>query len=189
MRTKLLCILFLLVTFSSFSQTGYKLDFKIKGLKDTTIYLGYYYGESTYIKDTARVNNLGAFNFEGKQALSQGVYFLVLNKTRLFEGFVIGQTQRFAMETSTEDYIKNMKVTGDEDNRLFFDNMLFNMERHKEAEPYLKTIRDSTLKEDQKKEARVAFGKISEKVMAYQNDIIAKYPATMTARIFKATKQ
>jgi len=62
------------------------------------------------------------------------------------------------------------------------------MERHKEAEPYLKTIRDSTLKEDQKKEARVAFGKISEKVMAYQNDVITKYPATMTARIFKSTK-
>lgn len=189
MRIKIPFILFLAFSQYGFSQTGYKLDFKIKGLKDTTVYLGYYYGESTYIKDTAKVNNLGAFNFEGKQALPQGVYFLVLNKTRIFEGFVIGKTQQFAMETSTEDYVKNMKVTGDEDNRLFFENMIFNMERHKDAEPFLKIIRDSTLKEDQKKEARAAFAKISDKVMAYQNDVIAKYPATMTARIFKSTKQ
>jgi thiol-disulfide isomerase/thioredoxin len=189
MRIKLLSILLFAVSHYSFSQAGYKLDFKIQGLKDTTIYLGYYYGESTYVKDTAKVNALGIFTFEGKQTLPQGVYFLVLNKTKLFEGFVMGKTQRFAMETSTEDYIKNMKVTGDEDNRLFFENMMFNMERHKEAEPYLKTLRDSSLREDQKKEARVAFGKISDKVMNYQSDVIAKYPTTLTARILKSTKQ
>jgi thiol-disulfide isomerase/thioredoxin len=189
MRTKAFIFFLLVASYCSFGQTGHKLDFKIKGLKDTVIYLGYYYGESARIKDTATITSTGTFSFEGKQALPQGVYFLALNKTRLFEGFVVGQTQQFVMETSTDDYIKNMKVTGDEDNRLFFENMMFNMERHKEADPYLKIIRDSSSNADQKKEARVAFGKISDNVLAYQNEVITKYPTTMTARIFKATKQ
>jgi len=188
MRAKIIFILCLAASQFGFSQAGYKLDFQIKGLKDTTIYLGYYYGESTYIKDTARVNNIGAFTFEGKQALSQGVYFLVLNKTKPYADFVVGQSQNFMMETTSDNFIKNMKVTGDEDNRLFFENMVYNMDRNKEAEPFIKIMRDSTLKEDQKKEARAAHAKINDKVMAHQSELIAKYPATMTARIFKAIK-
>jgi thiol-disulfide isomerase/thioredoxin len=166
------------------AQPGYKLQFRIDGL--TTSYLGYYYGESTFVKDTARINSKGEAIFEGKDNLRQGVYFLVLDKTRVFE-FVIGSNQRFSMTTSTSDYIKNMATT-DEDNKLFFGNMLFNMERHKEAEPFIKVLQDSTLKEDQKKEAREGFNKINDKVMAYQDEIIAKHPTTLTARIFKSNK-
>jgi hypothetical protein len=62
--------LFLLSVISSFGQSGYKIDFKVDGLKDTTIYLGYFWGEgTTYIKDTATVNSKGEFSFTGKQPL------------------------------------------------------------------------------------------------------------------------
>ena len=181
--------LFFIAAVCCFAQTGYKITFKINGLKDTTIYLGYYYGEATYIKDTARVNTKGEFVFEGKQPLVQGGYFLVLNKTRLFEMFVVSDNQKFSMQTDTADYIKNMVVTGDIDNKLFFENMMFNMARHKEAEPFLKIVQDSLATEEQKKQAREGFAKINEKVTAYQNEIISKYPTMLTARIFKANKE
>lgn len=186
MRIGLLSLI-LLFSFSVNAQTGYKIRFKVDGLKDTTAYLGYYYGESTFVKDTARVNHAGEFVFDGKQILPQGVYFLVLNKTRIFE-MVVGQNQNFALETSTADYVKNMKVTGDVDNKLFFENMIFNMERHLEAEPYIKVIQDSTLAEEKKKDARENFLKINEKVLAYQEKVINEHPQTLTARIFKANK-
>lgn len=186
MRTSLLSII-LLFSVSCFAQSGYKIQFKIDGLKDTTAYLGYYYGESTFVKDTATVDHNGSFVFEGKQPLPQGVYFLVLNKTRIFE-MVVGKTQSFSMETNTSDYVKNMKITGDIDNKLFFENMIFNLDRHKEAEPYIKVIQDSTLAEDKKKGARENFMKINEKVLAYQDGVIHEHPATLTARIFLANK-
>lgn len=171
-----------------FSQeAGYNLQFHIHGLKDTTVMLGYYYGESTYVKDTAKVNSKGEFFFDGKSSLDHGVYFLILNKTRVFE-FVISGDQYFEIEADTVDYIKSMKITGDIDNKLFLENMLFNMERHKEAEPFINVLKDSTLADADKKEAREAFNQINQKVMDYHADIIAKYPATMTARIFKTTQ-
>jgi thiol-disulfide isomerase/thioredoxin len=186
MRYTLIAIFFL-TSLGCLAQSGYSIKFKVDGLKDTTTYLGYYYGESTFIKDTAKVNSKGEFVFDGKQPLSKGVYFLVLDKTRIFE-FVVGNIQTFTLSTNTTDYIKNLVVKGDDDNKLFFDNMNFNVARHKEAEPFLKVIQDSTLNEDQKKDARTAFTKINEKVIAYQDEVIAKNPTTMTAKIFKANK-
>jgi thiol-disulfide isomerase/thioredoxin len=185
----LFSFVFAIIVSSSFSQSGYKLDFKIKGWKDTTAYLGYYQGEATFLKDTAKVNSQGEFSFDGKKPLPQGVYFTVLKKTKIFD-FVVSTNQHFKLETNSEDYYKNMKVTGDEDNTLFFGNLQYESEKHAVADPYIKIIQDSTLKDEQKKkEAREAFGKVRDEVMKYQNDIMAKYPATLTARIFKANKQ
>ena len=185
---KIRVILFLMVcSVCAFSQSGYKISFKIKGWKDTTAYLGHFYGESTYIKDTARVNKSGEFFFDDKTTLPLGVYFLVVNKNKIFD-FVVGDDQFFTLETEAPDYVPNMKIVGDEDNKLFFENIAFNIARNKEAEPLIKTLKDSTLKEDQKKEARAAFAKINDRVLTYQKEEIAKYPKTMTARMLKAAQ-
>ena len=180
----MICTFFAL---NSLAQNGYRINFKISGLKDTTTYLGYYYGEQTYVKDTAQVDSKGEFQFSGNTVLPHGVYFLVLNKTRVFE-MVISYDQQFSIESSTEDYVRNMKVDGDVDNRLFFENMLFNLARNQEAAPYVGVIKDSTATEDMKKEARASLQKINEKVLAYQNDLIANNPKTMTARLLNATR-
>lgn len=184
---RLLIILLLSVFSQAFAQTGYKIDFKIKGWEDTTVYLGHYYGEQTYVKDTARANVSGAFTFNNSTSLPQGVYFLVLGKSKIFD-FVVSSTQKFSIEGNSEDFIKTAVVKGDEDNQLFFENMRFNMERGKEADPFIKILRDSSLTEEQKKSARESFSKINEKVVAYQNDLISKHPTTLTARLLKATQ-
>ncbi|MFM8851089.1 MAG: DUF4369 domain-containing protein, partial [Cytophagales bacterium] len=85
---RFLFIILLIVTVGAKSQNLYKIEFKIKGWKDTTVYLGHYYGESTLLRDTAVVKN-EQFVFDGKDKLAQGVYFLVLDKTKLFD-FVVG---------------------------------------------------------------------------------------------------
>ncbi|MEO5978057.1 MAG: thioredoxin-like domain-containing protein [Chryseolinea sp.] len=185
-------IFFALMSFGAIAQPGYSLKFKIDGWKGTTAYLGNFYGETTYIKDTAQVSDKGEFIFDSAKPLTyRGVYFLVLMKDgqaqKQFE-FIISDKQHFSMETRAEDYVKYMKVTGDEDNRLFFDNMIFNMDRHKEAEPFEKILRDSTLAEDKKKDARIEYAKVGDKVSAYQDDIIKKYPNTLTAKILKANQ-
>lgn len=181
-----------LISLQSFAQSGYKLNFKIKGLKDTTAYLGHYFAESTYLDDTARVDKQGAFVFDGKKALPQGVYMLVIGPkgkiSKIFD-LVVGHDQEFLLETDTSDFISHMKVTGDVDNKLFFENILFNKSRHEEASPYIKVLEDSTLAEDKKIKARAEFQKINQKVLVYQDGIIEKNGSTVTARLLKATKQ
>jgi len=185
---KRLWMVLMLFAFVSQAQTGYRIELTVKGLKDTTAYLGYYYGESTYLNDTSRVDATGKMVFDGKRTLPQGVYFLVLNKTRLFE-FVVGKDQQFILTTDQADYVKNMKVTGDEDNRLFFENMLYNSARNKDAEPFLTVLRDSLATEQKKLPAQEGLKKINEQVMAWQDELVKKYPGYLTTRIIKATRQ
>ncbi|HLT74341.1 MAG TPA: thioredoxin-like domain-containing protein [Ohtaekwangia sp.] len=191
MKASLTFIIFsfgLFLATSLYGQSaGYDLEFRVDGWKDTTAYLGHYYWENTYIKDTAKVDNKGAFRFSGTKPLAPGVYFIVLDKTKIFE-LVIGEAQRFRMETNAADYVKNMTVTGDPDNRLFFENMNFNMERHLEAEPHIAVLKDSLASDDAKKSAREAFSKINERVVAYQNELLTKHPKTITATLLRATQ-
>ena len=138
------------ITSVAVAQPGYKIEFQVKGWKDTTAYLGSYYGEQTRLNDTARVNSTGHFFFDNTKTLPQGVYFIVLNKSKIFD-FVVSTNQRFSIETSADDFSKAV-VKGDPDNTLFFENLQHNITQGKEADPYIAILRDSTLKEDQKKE-------------------------------------
>src|SRR5689334_24915730 len=109
----------LLISLAAAAQPGYKIDFKVKGWKDTTAYLGYFQGDQTFVKDTAKVNAQGEFSFDGTKPLLQGIYIIVVNKNRLLD-FVVGTDQRFSLETDKDDLLRRMKVTGDEDNKIFF---------------------------------------------------------------------
>jgi hypothetical protein len=166
-------------------QPAYDIQFRVDGWKDTTAYLGNYFSESTYIRDTAKVNSKGEFHFDGKKPLERGVYLLVLGKSKIFE-FVIGQQQHFKLETAVPDFVGNMKVTGDPDNKLFFENWKHTIERHKEAEPFVKILQDTTLKEEDKKVAREGYAKVNEKVQADHQELIAKNPKTITALLLKS---
>jgi thiol-disulfide isomerase/thioredoxin len=179
---KLILIFLAGLTLPSIAQTAYKIDVVVKGLKDTTAFLGYYYGEQAFLRDTAKVNSMGAFSFDGTKPLNQGVYFVALDKTPIFD-LIISQDQTFILQTSKDDYIGAMKVTGDADNELFYENMNFNKARNAEAEPFIKTLKDSTLTDDQKKDARDVFQKINERVLAHQKELIEKHPATLTGRL------
>ena len=66
---------FVLKAVSHGQSNGHNIKFDIGGLKDTIVYLAYYNGESTYVRDTAEVNETGSFRFEGKDPLPQGIYF------------------------------------------------------------------------------------------------------------------
>jgi peroxiredoxin len=180
-----LCFIFLTRALSA--QEGYKIDLKIKGLKDTTAYLGFYLQENFFVKDTAQVDGAGNFSYAGSKTLPQGVYFIILHQTRIFD-LVVGPDQRFSLETSTEDYVKKMVVTGDDDNKVFFESSLFESGLNTEAQPFISTVKDSTLKEEEKKKARQHLTSINEKVTAYRQSIIEKYPLTLTARMMKAAK-
>ncbi|UII32537.1 redoxin domain-containing protein [Fulvivirga ulvae] len=188
MKKFLFYILFILIGGSLSAQKGYELKFKIEGLADTTVYLGNFFGESTYVKDTAHVNKDGEFVFTGKKALEEGVYFIVLNKTRLFD-ILISTDQQFAMQTTHPEYVSHMKVAGDVENEVFFANLLYNSARNEEAQPYVQVLRDSTSSEASRSVARAELEKLNKKVMTHQDQLISKHPKSLLSRILTANKK
>jgi hypothetical protein len=89
------------------------------------------------------------------------------------------------IETSSGDYVPHTKVTGDTDNRIYFENKLLESEKFKEAEPFITTAKDSTVDQEEKKEAMEAYSKVRQEVLDHHADIISTYPKSMTARLLK----
>jgi len=184
-------ILLVLLCFSSFlsqAQSGYRLGFQVEGWKDTTVLLAYYNGEQTLRRDTARVDKKGTFFFEGSKPLLQGLYLLAVNNTRQFE-FVVGEDQVFDLHTRTDDYYAHMKVQGDQDNQLYFENLAMNKEKFALVEPFLKVLKDSAASEVEKTGARTRFEAERKAIMTYQDNLIKKYPKTLTARMLLANRE
>lgn len=181
-------LLAMFVTLNAVAQSGYNFTIELADLPNETILLAYNYNESTFIKDSTRTDAVGIARFKGEQKLPEGVYIIAHNSAKMFD-FVLSQDQTFSLSTHGPDYYKNMQVDGDLDNRLYFENLVFNSEQNQKAKPFVEITKDDTKSEDEIAEAKRELGELNEEVDAYQKKLIANYPQTLVSRILKARQR
>ena len=131
-------ILFFLVVISdnSFSQNAYRFEGQVKGLKDSTCMLAYYYGDKQFAKDTAEIDEEGRFVFSGDETLDHGMYMVVLPDGNYFE--MIVTEDRFSFTTSLDNLIGNMKFSNSNENEKFYGYMQFISQKQKALKVQLK---------------------------------------------------
>jgi len=105
---------------SSFCQgnKNYEISITISGLKDSTIFLGYHFGDKQYVMDSVKLDKKGSGIFSGKEALSPGIYMIVLPGKKYFE-ILISDDQQFAVTCLYNDYFNTLKFSGSEENVAF----------------------------------------------------------------------
>ena len=105
---------------SSFCQgnKNYEISVTISGLKDSTIFLGYHFGDKQYVMDSVKLDKKGSGIFSGKEALSPGIYMIVLPGKKYFE-ILISDDQQFAVTCLYNDYFNTLKFSGSEENVAF----------------------------------------------------------------------
>jgi thiol-disulfide isomerase/thioredoxin len=99
-------------------KTGYEIDVTIHGLRDSSIFLAYHYGDKQYIKDTIKLDKSGSGKVIGKEDLPHGIYMIVLPGKKYFE-ILISKDQYFSIECSYNDYFGTLKFTGSDENTAF----------------------------------------------------------------------
>ncbi len=94
------------------AKAQYQIELNIPASKDSVYYLYHWYqSEKLYlIKDTAKVETSNKIVFSGEKNLQEGMYFLVKNKSRLFDFPLVGQN--FTISTDTSDFAGKMTVEG-----------------------------------------------------------------------------
>lgn len=165
-------------------QDGFQIKVKVDGLKDTTLLLGYYYGDKKYVLDTTRVNDKGYGVFEADTLLKGGIYIVVLPSMNYFEVLVTGN-QRFSVETNKDNLLDDMKFSGSKENDAFLKFQKFKRDMQ------LKTIAiqnkaKATQNPDSLKIYQNEFKEIDEKGKAEFNKIIAENPNSFLASILRA---
>lgn len=181
----------LIVALFSFQASAQKSDYKIKitvdGMKDSTCFLINYFGSQRYYKDTAQFNSSGVIIFEGKEALPSGIYTLYDGKQALFE-FLINESY-IELETDTIDPTGHMKVKKSDENKLFFEHMIYVSEKQKSTQGLRDKLSDEKTPEKEKQEIREQMAQVGKEINNYRLGIIEKYPTSLNSVIYRTMKE
>ena len=134
MRKLFFSILIISLTFCTRGQErpGYELNVSIPELKDSTVYLGYHFGDKQYIKDTLKLDSSGKGSLSGTDTLPQGIYMIILPGKQYFE-VLMPDDQHFSISCSFPDYYRTLEFTGSAENNAFVSYQKHWMELQKQA--------------------------------------------------------
>ena len=119
MIKKFTLILILFFTVYQLKAQGYDIKIEVKNLNDSSIYLGYHYGDGFFILDTTQLDANGKAEFSGNKTLPGGIYFLLFPQGQYFD-FLIDKDQNFAIKTDTANFLKTVRFEDSYQNSLFF---------------------------------------------------------------------
>ena len=173
--------LFILLLFQGFSQ---KIRIKVLNEKDTTVYLIRYYGEKLYYADTAEMKN-GQVVFEGSKQ-KPGIVGLFFPGQRYFE--FIYNNEEVILETSSPDFIPNMKVKKSVENSLFIPYVNFIQTQRSELN---KLTEKRSLLDKGNSEYKNLSDQIDKKnkdVDDYQLKLIEENPTKLVGKIVKMSR-
>lgn len=168
-------------------KKGHHIRLKLENYAEKEVVLGFYFGDKPYVKDTAQLDADGYFTFKADTLLPCGVYLFVLRPDNTFIQFLLPEdSQQFTMTTDVKDPVGKMKIKGSDDNRLFYE-YLAHLNKQRSAVDSLKSILEK-VKENPTDSARIVqqSTEIDRQVRKYQQDLIQKYPKTMSAKIIKS---
>ncbi len=181
---KLFLLFFSVTSFFSVAHAGdsYTIKGKVKGVKDTLIFLGNYYGDKQYLKDTARVDDKGNFVFSKKEKLPGGIYLVVTPKKSYFE-LIIDKEQDFSFETDTANFIKNMKVKGSEENALFYQYLNYAISVQSKTDSLVKLLKNAKTKSDTTK-LYEQVRDMNKALNTYRDDFAKNHPGALLSKVF-----
>jgi len=178
--------LFFLVVISnnSFSQDAYRFEGQVKGLKDSTCMLAYYYGDKQFAKDTAEIDDEGRFVFSGDETLDHGMYMVVLPDGNYFE--MIVTEDRFSFTTSLDNLIGNMKFSNSNENEKFYGYMQFISQKQKALKEL--QLKKENASEKEAKSIDLQIDKMGKVVMDFQTNFTYNNPNILFSKILNASK-
>jgi len=167
------------------SAQGHRLEFNIDGLTGGDCILAHYYADQNRIVDTSQLNSKGQVIFQGKEALLNGIYLLVMPNRSYIEVVIPNGDQNFQIDLDTTLSVMNRTVHGSEENSIFIEFDQFAHQAGKEMQK-LREQEEKVADDIEKKRIGDEKKIIDEKVKKKRLDVISKYPESFVAKLFRA---
>lgn len=168
---------------------GYEIRVKMDGYTGQKMFLGNYFGDKEYLKDSASIDKKGWFVFKGTEALPCGIYSIINEErnSRILEFVVNSEDQHFSLKTDYDNPVAGLTVTESTDNLLFSDYQKYMMNNGKRRMELGKQYTDlNARKSDSANLIKTQIEKMDADYAAYRDAIISNNPSSLTARILKA---
>ncbi len=165
---------------------GYKIKIVVHGIKDTIAYFGYYYADKQFAKDTLHFNSKGEAVAQGKEKLDEGIYLVIFPsmENKYFE-VLINDDQNFSLETDTADFLRHMKVKGNDEVKAFYEYQVKMLDFYDKVSKLNKEYRKEK-DPAKKKEIKKQIDEVNKEVKEYWKEVIKKHPGTLLAKIVNA---
>ncbi|RLD54358.1 MAG: hypothetical protein DRJ05_14835, partial [Bacteroidetes bacterium] len=186
-RDFLLFLLFIFATQVLFAKPEtHKINIKIKGAQDTVLYLAHYYGDKTYIDDTARIGKKGGFVFEADSILPEGMYIVAGQENNRYFEFILDQYQDFSITTDKKNIPENIIFKGSEINNSFYDYIRINTKKHIEMKQLADRKKGLADQPDSAKYLNGKIASLNDELEDYKTDFINGHPKSFMSVMFKA---
>lgn len=171
-----------------FAQKGHEIRIKIDGFDQKELYLGYYLQDKQYLLDTTQAGRDGYFTFSGDGIAPGGMYLVVMPPdNQYFQILIDEDNQRFSMHCKNKaNPTDGMEVKGSEDNKLFYDYLDYLALKRPEAVSLQEVLDNPETPETKRTEVQKKLDAVNQEVMDYQNNLVKKYPKSLTAMIIKS---
>ena len=165
---------------------SYNIKVKVNGLKDSTCYLGHYFGQKQYTPiDTAKADANGNVVFSGKNKLKEGVYLVIIPKSYI--EVIITSEQDIKIETDTSDLIGKMVTKGSYDNDLFYGFQKSMVQKSTEYQKISDAMKNMKNK-DSLQAAKDQLLGIQTYIKDYRENLFKQNPTSFTTKILKAAE-
>lgn len=181
---KLVIILILLWPISLLAQ-GYRIEFQLTDVTDTTLTIGHRFANKTFIKDTLQVNKQGIAVYKGDEPLHGGIYLAILNESNYFE-FLVGENQSFTLKTAIANPIAHMQVSGDIENQLYFDSQKYLRQQQARVKQWQKELEQAGAESPKGKQLQARIDSLGTELQTYWKGIVSEHPNTFYANLLQA---
>lgn len=174
-----------------FSQSNdkYKIEVKLKNKSDSVLYLANYYGDKTYLADTAYVKGKGSFIFQKNEELDGGLYIIVDQSKKSIMEFLVSDSRDMKLESSGPDYIENMKVHNSAENVLFYDYLKYSAHLYEQIKPLNDRLKAQDNSSDSTQILRGRIQVINTEMTDYKENLMKDHPQTFLAHFFGLIKE
>jgi thiol-disulfide isomerase/thioredoxin len=187
MNRIVILLVFLLLQLFSFGQDTHQIKVKIANFVQQELYLGYFYGDKQYIRDTTQLGKDGYFTFAGKDTLPSGVYLIVLPPDNSYFQLLINENeQKVTIETALPNLSENPKIKGSFDNQLLYEYLSFLNKKRPQADEINNALKTAKDKGEDTQKFTEQLEKLNDEVVEYQKSLVQKNPKTLTAAIIRA---
>lgn len=176
-------ISFLFTVVSYAADNNYQIKVTLKNYQHSKLFLAYYLGGKTYIKDTSEVKNNIAL-FKGQEVLEKGMYLLVEEVTNNYALLLVDDhTQNISIEL---DFKKTdeMKITGSTASSEFVSYLKLLNAKRAQKDSLLKLLSQAGTAERKKEIQRQADG-IDTWVKQYQKNYVRQNSTSLLSLIIK----
>ena len=170
---------------------NYNIKLQIENLGDSTVYLGYYYGDKQYAKDTLTLDKKGRGVFSGNDTLKGGIYFILVPGNMFFE-IVIDKDKDFSLSTVYDgdagSLTKKLSSKGSKDMDMYLSYQKFMTKQGELAIALRKKLKDND-NEDEVSHIKDSLQVLHNEVKAKWLEVETEHPNSLLTSILLCNKE